>query len=307
MIEINLLPENLRRSESTPLAQQLAIYIGVAAWAGLIFLNVSYYNQTTQAEKILKDKKVEITNKKKAEKELKEVKGKIAGIKTHVNAVEALYRNRLVWAKVLSDLKQIMHKQGYKRINTEGEYLWFNDLQVKAMRKVGAAKTAGGPTHEVIITGYASAKATRRATLMIERLMAEMKDFKPDLDQKDRLSEELKKKIIENKKSQDEQEKKGQAKAKAGSPLDAQLKAREEKADQKLLEHLELDSGGVAVQSFWELFQGLTYKQSWEEELSLGDAAKALQKVPLSGMKFELHLGIKPPPKPEKKSRFKRR
>jgi Tfp pilus assembly protein PilN len=336
MIEINLLPEHMRRSVGTPLGRQLIIYVGVALWMGLIYLNVSRFYDIKNAEKTLADLQRDVSNLRPVEKKVKEIEEKISGIKARVDALETLYRQRMVWAKILYDLKKIVQQQGYEKINDDLEYIWLTKLSVEEKR---GAPMGGEKTTELILEGYASAsgrESTRKTADMIRKLMDDMVRYRPEEEdkerkaalehvrksKKDRESRDAEDKASEEKKTDESikdfsapqkkddaaPEGEGNEPEEGKKRISALLaKKQEVKATEILEEHLKTESGDLAKKPFFHFFTGRSSSYKWVDSgLDTGEAAKRLELVPPKAMEFEIRLDIKPPVKPEKKGRLGR-
>ncbi|MHC4870310.1 MAG: PilN domain-containing protein [Planctomycetota bacterium] len=295
MIEINLLPEKLRKVESTPLPRQLTIYLGVALSAGMIFLNWFFFNETDKAEEKLAKVKVEISSEQNKIKQLEALALEIDAIKKHVNTVENLYRNRTIWAKVLFDLKNIMHQQEFNNENEDREYLWLKELKLEDTRTSGGGfGVAPQKTKTMKLNGYASAKGTRRATMMIRNLIDSMVGYTPEKSPEEEALENLEERLELRKELDEKLKTKGKKKKKLSEQEERKLRAEDE-----LIRHLQdKKSGGVATMPFMEFFNEATrdVKLKWSDRApsASGGKSKEMKMLPLQAMGFEIKLSFKP-------------
>ena len=118
MIHINLLPEKFRRVEGTPLPRQLTIYVGVALCSGLMAANAVFmFNRLPQAQAQLETVTKQVSTLATKAKEVDAMEAKIKGIEGRTTAIEQLYRERIVWAKLLSDFRNIVNTQSIDPAN----------------------------------------------------------------------------------------------------------------------------------------------------------------------------------------------
>lgn len=287
MIEINLLPEHLRRAEGTPLPRILTIYIGVAVCLGLIFLNYHFMVKSEQAAKKRDDLQARVNDLQQQIKELDRIEQEIMQVRTHVSAVEELYRERVVWAKLLWDLKTIVNNQEYNRKNANREYLWFYEMNVEESRsRQGQATT-------LELSGYASAsgrthEATVKTSRMIQEMVDEMRTYTPETGDGEEPLAEL-----------DEEHKERLEILRAKDPSELTEEERMElKAAEAYEEHLRLHrSGAVARKSFMSFFKPETvdYNLQWSDDFDAGGGrgAEPLDEPPTQAMGFTLSMELK--------------
>ena len=295
MIEVNLLPENLRKNEGTPLPRQLTIYLGVAVCMSLIFLNWFYFKEIEKAENKLKKINTSIVDEKIKVNELDALIQKITIIKSHVTTVENLYRNRIIWAKVLFDLKHVINKQGYNKPNAKREYIWFTELSLseKSVRSRGLGMPAQ-KVKSIKLKGIASAigsGGSRRATAMVTSLINTMVNYKPEKSPEDEAIEEIEKTL----KLRQEIEEKLKGNGKKKKEQLSEHEERKLRAENELIKHLQdKKSGGIALMPFMKQFnEKRDLKLSWNDKVSAGGGEKR-KLMPEQAMKFELDLTFKP-------------
>jgi hypothetical protein len=299
----------MRKVEATPLPRLLTIYLGVAVWATLIFINWYYVKESSKVEAHLKKIKAEESKLKQEEAKLDALIAEIEQSKVYVETAETLYRKRTIWSKVLADLKQIMNDQGYNKTNENREYVWFKSLTLehKAAARVNpfmAAKSGPPkPTEFVKLDGYASARGTRKATKMVQDLVASMVAYKPkelpEIEALDKLEKELK---ARQKKIKEMQEKN-----KGKKVVLSEKQQREIRAAEELKKHLqERKSGGIATLPFFGLFDkaSRTVETKWKENASSSSGGKSDANMPQGAMEFVIKVGFKPKEKPAAKPMF---
>lgn len=183
MININLLPESMRRREGMPRKQLLGLVVAVLI-AGLVVSAIMRYHFVVIPD--LQRQKQTLANRKKHLEaqvaELKEINNEINRMSGYVNAVKELYKQRVVWAKILSDLKHIVNfDKTMSEYNADQKYLWITDI--KATGKL------------LSLGGYATASTQVVAMQMPERILQGLREFSPvnlpEKDEEARLMEEL--------------------------------------------------------------------------------------------------------------------
>lgn len=143
MIEINLLPEELRRPEGTPLPRFLSVVGSVLlVGVGLVFV-IQYYFFAIPAKQaeIVKNKK----DKAKAEEKVKIVQKldkEIAELNDKLKAFEALEGNRVLYGRILSRIMLAVPNGCWLRSMKESE------------DRVRAGMPGQGAAHKIIIKGF---------------------------------------------------------------------------------------------------------------------------------------------------------
>lgn len=290
MIEINLLPEQLRRSEGTPLPRQLTIYLGVAITLGLIFVNYHFYMKTGKARGDLQGWQQRLVEVQNEEKQLQAILAEISGIETHVDACEELYRNRTVWAKILNDLKRIVNEQGFQRLNEDGEYLWFQSMSLRKARRRSAVPDPNEPEDMLVLDGYASSKGSRRGARMVEDLLNAIVSYRPDVPPEQEtyeMTEEEKERMA---RLLEKQEK--------GESLTPEETRRLSAAQEREAFRKSKKSGSIAMKGFYEFFVTREVETTWLDAMPSG-STKGLEGLPKTATKFTIRLGFKPRIKPQ--------
>jgi Tfp pilus assembly protein PilN len=233
MIDINLLPEALRRKERMPLQQMLALIIALLAVCGVGYLVAMYQMNIIPG---LIQKKHALTGEQNSLKiqaeELARLNAEIAKLSEYVDTVKGLYRNRVVWAKILSDIKHIANfDTTMSEYNPDMRYLWFNKLT--------------GRERKIEIEGFATASTQVLAMQLPERLIQGFLSYSPitlpEKDEEVRLQELLRTTLIEYDALRRE------------SP-DLPLQGPKEiEIRQRLEEIKNITSGGIAMLPFYDL------------------------------------------------------
>lgn len=190
MIHINLLPEVMRKKEGTPLPQFAAYCVALLA-IGLVAYAIVRYKFDTIG--MLAARKGTLEIEKNAEQaiavELQELNRETAKLSGYVDTVKELYRKRIIWAKILSDLKNIVNfDPAMSEYNTDMRYLWLTKL--------------AGKEKNIDMDGFATAANRIAAMQMPSRLITGLMTYTPDKlpeqAEEDRINEALRQAQIEN-------------------------------------------------------------------------------------------------------------
>jgi Tfp pilus assembly protein PilN len=285
MIEINLLPEALRKAEGTPLPRFVAMCAGIVVNGILLVLLLHLVINVLRDTQERHDKLAkEVSERKEEAKKLDDLQLQIAQINARVDAVRTLYQNRTVFAKILWDLKQIIdYDERINESNPEGRYLWLTSLKYQV-----------GKTLD--IEGLASGANTTEASKNFEELLRQINTYRCE-----KAPEELERKDLEERRTRVKVEM-ATAKARAASPEEADVQEYQKQLDEieKRLQEIQkaVPSGGVAKLSFLEFFKSLQWKGiSWQTIASAEKTEKGAkaENMPFGAQKFLLTLDLKPP------------
>lgn len=235
MININLLPEVMRKKERMPLPQLLGMLGVIVVFCLLGYMIVNYMmniipnleNRKTSAESTRQRLQVQANR-------LKEINAEIAKLTEYVDAVKTLYRQRIVWSKVLSDLKHIVNfDPAMSEYNQDMRYLWLTKLS--------------GKGSDLTLNGYATAANQVVAIQMPERLLQGFLTYAPltlpEKDEEARLQDSLKEAQAEHD-------------ALRRDNPDLPLQGPKELAVRQRLEEIQnIKSGGIAMKPFSSLFE----------------------------------------------------
>lgn len=233
MININLLPEVMRKKERMPLPQLLML-VGVVVLFCLLGLVIANYYMNVIPN--LESRKRSLTATRQTLQvradELKRINAEIASLTDYVDAVKTLYRQRIVWSKILSDLKHIVNfDPSMSEYNPDMRYLWLTKLS--------------GRGNELTLNGYATSGNQVVAMQMPERLLQGFRTYAPltlpEKDEEARLQESLREAQAEHDALRREN---------PGLPLQG---PKEVAVRQRLEEIQNIKSGGIALKAFSEL------------------------------------------------------
>lgn len=233
MININLLPESMRKRESLPRAHFLGILVGLAVLGAMVWTITQYrivhIPALEQKKKGLEDQKKMLT----AETErLKKLNADINRMSGYVDAVKSLYKGRIVWAKILSDIKNIVNfEPSLSTFNADQRYIWITNLN-------GSAKN-------LTLKCYATAATQVMAMQMPENFLHTIINYVPsslpEKDEEERLQIELREAIRTH-----EEERRERPELPLQGPLEMRIR-------QRLEEIKTVKSGGIAILPFNDL------------------------------------------------------
>ncbi len=174
MIAINLLPEDRRPVERTPLPRLLVILAGVA---GLcleiaVLLNLALFRYPG-AEQERARQRVKQDELKKQEKRVKEVDKEIARVKHRGDSIQKILKYRRVWAPIL-----------YRLSDPEvlPASVWFRKVKLAKPTRSGRPG-AGAPSLCLVIEAYAQGPDSSTMLLELsgfERNLRKLDDWFPD-------------------------------------------------------------------------------------------------------------------------------
>ena len=144
MIKINLLPEELRPLEKTPLGRFLVIVCGVAITTTVLFLFlVLQFKTLPAAEAALKAAQDEKARKETEAKVYDALKREIDFYNLRITTVKNIGKERYIWSKKLYQLHQVIERSA-------------PDIalkQVQISERTGSG-VGGVPKMEIVIDGY---------------------------------------------------------------------------------------------------------------------------------------------------------
>lgn len=189
MININLLPDTLRKKERMPVQYLLGIVGGIAIFLLLGYVIADYEMNIIPGLKNERETLTQDRNRLRLQaEELKQINAEIARLTEYVDAVKTLYRNRVVWSKILSDMKNIVNfDPAMSEYNSDMRYLWFTKFS--------------GKSKNITLTGFATASDQVVAIQLPERLLQGILTFAPpglpEKGEEVRLQNELKAAVAE--------------------------------------------------------------------------------------------------------------
>jgi Tfp pilus assembly protein PilN len=143
MIEINLLPEEMRQTEGTPPARLFTIIGGVVVACVLgVFISQYYFIRIPNMNVEIANRKADIEDLKKKEIAVKETIKKIETIKAKVATLESLIYSRVRYARLLDRLCDAMP-----------DGAWFKSFNVQRIGG-GGGLGKGGDVYQINVTGF---------------------------------------------------------------------------------------------------------------------------------------------------------
>jgi Tfp pilus assembly protein PilN len=169
MIEVNLLPEEYRRAERTPLPRFIVILVGVALVASLgLFLTKKYLDvKEARNDKAAKEKALQGYQDDIAQ--YNELVAKINEIKVRTTAIEAIWQSRLYWAVKLDQLADLVPN-----------YVGLTGLKLEEPRGIvrGRGEAGGG---NLFMSCISASENERRLANFRRVLKGEIQPFSPDV------------------------------------------------------------------------------------------------------------------------------
>ena len=143
MIEINLLPEDMRQTEGTPPARLFTIIGGVVVSCVLgVFISQYYFIKIPNMNVEITNRKADIEDLKKKEIAVKETIKKIDTIKAKVATLESLIYSRVRYARLLDRLCDAMP-----------DGAWFKSFNIQKVAG-GGGIGQGGDKYQINFSGY---------------------------------------------------------------------------------------------------------------------------------------------------------
>lgn len=266
MFDINLLPESHRRSQrSTPL-KMLALALVIAAAAFLAFHTAhNLLKRIPDAEKANKALAAKEATLQREVKESDELAARLTAYETRIDAVRDLYRGRIIWAKLLLDIKNLVARnQGLP-----GGHLWLNRLK---------AYENGSFSMDGFSTG------TDRNTAMAGRtsLLKDLDDYRPGVLPEAREAAEIDARL---------QEIETEFPEAARRPEDIRQELAE--LHTRRTELADIQSGRVAVQAFSKFIKPGTLLANDFTWQSMGGSRDV--DTPTEGFGFNITFTLQPP------------
>ncbi|MDR1519328.1 MAG: hypothetical protein LBU23_04175 [Planctomycetota bacterium] len=233
MININLLPDVVRKKERMPMPQLLVICATLAVLGLLGYFTMNY--QLNVVPELARRRAVLEQQKREAQAksdEWKKINEEITRLSGYVNTVKTLYVNRVVWGKILSDIKNIVNFDSImSQANPEMRYLWLDKLS--------------GKGKNISLSGFATSSNMMVGQQMLESLLQGFRTYRPfglpEKGEEERLQEELRAVMVEY-----------AARRREDPKLPEQ--GEEEAAIRKRQEEIKtIRSGGIAMLPFSEL------------------------------------------------------
>jgi Tfp pilus assembly protein PilN len=163
MIEINLLPEELRKTEGTPPARLLSIILSIVVMGGLGAMISSYYLvKIPSIRNEIQSADVEIKNLTEKQKEVEVTRTDITNLKQKVAALDNLNQSRIRYGRLLNQL-----------CNSMPDGVWFRTFTVGADSQ--PVTPGGGKRYQISLTGYTTAGTPLEMDKKLTELMNNLK------------------------------------------------------------------------------------------------------------------------------------
>jgi len=294
MIEINLLPVSMRKVEGTPLPRLLVTYLGIIVACVLLWLNLQFIlKEIPQANREKDQLSKELKEAEESSKRLDVLEAEIEDIGAHVESVKDLYRGRVIWAKILYDLKMIVNAdESLNRENSDRRYLWITDLKLGKSGKGGAS--------EVVLNCFASAPTTANGTTIVRNFLNNLAQYRP----KEAPETQMRKMLEETLQRMEFRRRQGAQQTEEG---ELPPKTPEQLETERQLEALKTRaSGRIATMPFSDLIYGDSINYS---NMTWSEVTKPpVGTEPASRWKFDVTMLLKPPapPKPVESKKKKK-
>lgn len=160
MINVNLLPPELRPLRRSPLPYIVVAIVGAAVILALLSMYTANQIQVANKHRQLEDLKAELQRVREAAEQVKELEAKEASIAIKDRAIKDITSDRIIWAEQLHYLARLMPGQ-----------VWLKDIEVETKSrtimvdvpdaKEGEPKTKPKviPYQSLKLTGYALSHA----------------------------------------------------------------------------------------------------------------------------------------------------
>ncbi len=143
MIQINLLPPEYRKAESTPIARFVAIIAGaVLVTSALVAYGYVHYNELRGVREVRGATEAEFTNKKLQADISKSLQTEINAYEARRKAITKVASSRVLQSRKLDELLDVFHNGGDK----SAYFVWLKSLSVKPPRASRRGKQTTGGT-----------------------------------------------------------------------------------------------------------------------------------------------------------------
>ncbi len=165
MIEINLLPEDLRQAEGTPIIRLAAIMGSVVVACGLgVMISFYYMVYIPRVKDDIKQREVDIANLKVREAEVKEIDNQIAKLQEKVQALDNLNQSRMRYGRLFDHLT-----------NSMPDGVWFKGFTVgPEAGTIGLPPSLGGKRYTIQLTGVSTGGTDKEMDNRITELVHNM-------------------------------------------------------------------------------------------------------------------------------------
>jgi len=167
MIEINLLPVELRQVEGTPPARLGAILGGIAIAGVLVAFVIKFYIVDIPAMKLeITNREAEIKNLEERKKSVEAVIAQIDTLKAKVKTLDNLIQSRVRFARLLDTLTNSMPKDG----------VWFRTFSIQPIGGGGGGLGGSGKRYQINLQGFTTAPSELDRRALLTELINNMED-----------------------------------------------------------------------------------------------------------------------------------
>ncbi len=139
MINVNLLPPEYRRVESTPVARFIAIVIGaIVVTSGLVVYGYIHYSKLKSVRDLREQTEANYANKKKQADRSKSLMAEVKAYEARRKAITDVARGRILHSRKLDEFLDIIHNRGDKTTY----FVWLERLSMAKPRET----RRGGPS-----------------------------------------------------------------------------------------------------------------------------------------------------------------
>lgn len=165
MIQINLLPPEYRKTESTPIARFLTIVVGaILVTSGLVSYGYIHYSKLNGIREVRASVEEEFANKTAQAKISKNLENEINAFETRRRAIQQVAGSRILQSRKLDEFLDVIHNGG----DRTAYYVWLRNLAVSPPRRTRRGQSATGGTWS--FSGYAETTEFSRVTNLRDSL-----------------------------------------------------------------------------------------------------------------------------------------
>jgi hypothetical protein len=142
VIEINLLPHEYRKTESTPIARFIAIIAGaVLVTSGLVAYGFVHYSKLKGVREVREATEATYANKKAQADVSLSLQTEITNYEARRKAITQVARKRILQSRKLDEFLDLIHNRG----DRSTYFVWLKNLVIRPARAVRRGKpTSGG-------------------------------------------------------------------------------------------------------------------------------------------------------------------
>jgi len=159
VININLLPPEYRKAESTPIARFIAIVAGaVLVTTGLVVYGFVHYSKLKGVREVRVATEEEYANKKARADTSKALQAEITAYQSRRQAIQEIAKSRIMHSRKLDEFLDIVHN----RNDRSTYFVWLKSFKVTAPRQVRRGQPTSGGT--MAFAGWAKSTEFSRVT-----------------------------------------------------------------------------------------------------------------------------------------------